>query len=268
MECHCRLISGSCSCAQAREKKRIVGKAYLVDLAGSERASKSGAAGETLQEAIAINQSLSALGNVINALTDPRTGSSKAHIPYRASKLTHLLEPALGGNSHTVMLASIAPTASNYAETLQTLQYASRAKLIVTHAKANTFTRPIELKPPPSPVMTEITESLSNPHRRPRTHNRRCREQFHAHPRSAAAAAAADVPAAEARRRAPSLFSCVVSLTVLCCVLCVCVRSCACACACVSVSVSVSVFSRHARCDRRAVGARRPGRGRNRRVRP
>ena len=85
-------------------KRRISSKCYLVDLAGSERASKTGAEGETLKEAIAINQSLSALGNVINALTDPK---NKGHIPYRSSKLTHLLEESLGGNSKT---ARIPPT--------------------------------------------------------------------------------------------------------------------------------------------------------------
>jgi hypothetical protein len=61
-------------------KKKFNSKVNLVDLAGSERASKTGATGETLKEGIAINQSLSALGNVINALTDPK---SKGHIPYR-----------------------------------------------------------------------------------------------------------------------------------------------------------------------------------------
>ena len=118
-------------------KKRLASKINLVDLAGSERASKTGATGETLKEAIAINQSLSALGNVINALSDPK---AKGHIPYRSSKLTHLLEESLGGNSHTVMLAAISPAGRNFAETLQTLQYASRAKLIVTNAKSNAFT--------------------------------------------------------------------------------------------------------------------------------
>ncbi len=119
-----------------RGKRRINSKINLVDLAGSERSSKTGATGETLKEAIAINQSLSALGNVINALTDSK---SKGHIPYRSSKLTHLLEESLGGNSNTVMIAAIGPAGRNYAETSQTLQYASRAKLIVTHATANTF---------------------------------------------------------------------------------------------------------------------------------
>jgi hypothetical protein len=108
---------------QARYKKRVSSRFNLVDLAGSERQAKSGAVDNTLAEAIAINQSLSALGNVINALTDPK---AKGHIPFRASKLTHLLEPSLGGNANTAMLATISPTSSDYAETLQTLHYERR----------------------------------------------------------------------------------------------------------------------------------------------
>jgi hypothetical protein len=58
---------------------------------------------------------------------------------FSSSKLTHLLEESLGGNSRTVMLAALSPAAKNFPETLQTLQYAARAKLIVTNAKANAF---------------------------------------------------------------------------------------------------------------------------------
>ena len=90
-----------------------------VDLAGSERVQKSGATGETLKEAIAINQSLSMLGTVINALTDVR---SNTHVPYRSSKLTYLLEESLGGNSHTVMIAACSPASKSYFETISTLQ--------------------------------------------------------------------------------------------------------------------------------------------------
>lgn len=59
----------------------------MVDLAGSEKVSKTGAKGTTLEEAKNINKSLSALGNVINSLTDGKS----AHIPYRSSTLTRLL---------------------------------------------------------------------------------------------------------------------------------------------------------------------------------
>lgn len=103
-----------------------MGKLQLVDLAGSERQSKTQSSGQRLKEATKINLSLSVLGNVISALVDGKS----THIPYRNSKLTRLLQDSLGGNSKTVMCASISPADSNYAETISTLRYASRAKNI------------------------------------------------------------------------------------------------------------------------------------------
>lgn len=103
-----------------------VGKLNLVDLAGSERQSKTGATGERLKEATKINQSLSALGNVISALVD---GKSR-HIPYRDSKLTRILQDSLGGNTRTVMCANAGPADYNFDETMSTLRYANRAKQI------------------------------------------------------------------------------------------------------------------------------------------
>merc|ERR1719197_1858095 len=78
----------------------------LVDLAGSEKAEQSGATGDRLKEGCAINKSLSALGNVIEKLADKATGKARAGavIPYRDSKLTRLLQNALGGSSKTVMI--------------------------------------------------------------------------------------------------------------------------------------------------------------------
>lgn len=81
------------------------GKLNLVDLAGSERQSKLKLAGEGFKETTRINLSLSALGNVISALVDGKT----QHIPYRDSKLTRLLQDSLGGNTKTVMIATISP---------------------------------------------------------------------------------------------------------------------------------------------------------------
>ena len=75
----------------------------LVDLAGSERQSKTGASGDTLKEGIAINLSLTSLGNVIAALASQSSGKN-TRVPYRDSTLTKLLMNALGGNSKTVMV--------------------------------------------------------------------------------------------------------------------------------------------------------------------
>jgi len=78
-----------------------VGKLTLVDLAGSERVDKSGAQGERLKEATAINKSLSALGDVISALTSP---SGASHVPYRNHPLTMLMSDSLGGSAKTMMI--------------------------------------------------------------------------------------------------------------------------------------------------------------------
>ncbi|XP_049850287.1 uncharacterized protein LOC126322410 [Schistocerca gregaria] len=102
------------------------GKLNLADLAGSEKVSKTGAAGETLEEAKKINQSLSALGNCINALTQP----NRTHIPYRDSKLTHILRESLGGNSKTTLLVTCSSHLSNADETISTLKFGQRAKSI------------------------------------------------------------------------------------------------------------------------------------------
>jgi hypothetical protein len=110
-----------------------MGKLNLVDLAGSERQSKTGATGDRLKEATKINFSLTALGNVINALVDGKS----THVPYRDSKLTRLLQNSLGGNAKTVMCANCGPADYNYEETLSTLRYANRAKNIKNKPKIN-----------------------------------------------------------------------------------------------------------------------------------
>lgn len=113
--------------------KISVGKLNLVDLAGSERQNKTQAQDERFKEAVKINLSLSALGNVISALVDGKT----SHIPYRDSKLTKLLQDSLGGNAKTIMLANINPFILHYDETLGTLRYASRTKMIKNKPKLN-----------------------------------------------------------------------------------------------------------------------------------
>uniref|UniRef100_A0A8C2WG71 Kinesin-like protein n=1 Tax=Cyclopterus lumpus TaxID=8103 RepID=A0A8C2WG71_CYCLU len=112
-----------------------VAKMSLIDLAGSERASATNAKGARLREGANINRSLLALGNVINALADPK--SKKTHIPYRDSKLTRLLKDSLGGNCRTVMIANISPSSKLYDDTHNTLKYANRAKEIKSSLKSN-----------------------------------------------------------------------------------------------------------------------------------
>uniref|UniRef100_A0A8D0W3S8 Kinesin motor domain-containing protein n=1 Tax=Sus scrofa TaxID=9823 RepID=A0A8D0W3S8_PIG len=113
----------------------LISKFHFVDLAGSERVLKTGSTGERLKESIQINSSLLALGNVISALGDPQRRSS--HIPYRDSKITRILKDSLGGNAKTVMIACVSPSSSDFDETLNTLNYASRAQNICNRATIN-----------------------------------------------------------------------------------------------------------------------------------
>lgn len=92
--------------------------------------------GKELKEAGMINKSLSALGNVINSLVDISEGKSR-HVHYRDSKLTFLLRDSLGGNSKTLIIANITPSNACHGETLSTLKFAQRAKLIKNKAIIN-----------------------------------------------------------------------------------------------------------------------------------
>lgn len=109
---------------------------HLIDLAGSERQKATDAAGDRLKEAGMINKSLSALGNVINSLVDITEGKTR-HIHYRDSKLTFLLKDSLGGNSKTSIVANVSPSFKAIGETLSTLKFAQRAKLIKNKAVVN-----------------------------------------------------------------------------------------------------------------------------------
>ncbi len=123
---------------EQRERDDDIGYTYkfskinLIDLAGSERADATGAVGERLKEGAKINQSLSCLGQVINALCQQRP-----HVPYRDSKLTRLLQDSLGGNSVTLMIVALSPASVNFEESLSSLQFADRAKQIKNKVHIN-----------------------------------------------------------------------------------------------------------------------------------
>ncbi|XP_061348503.1 kinesin-like protein KIN-1 [Gastrolobium bilobum] len=120
----------------SRDRRMRSGKLILVDLAGSEKVEKTGAEGRVLEEAKTINKSLSALGNVINSLTCGLQGKA-SHIPYRDSKLTRILQDALGGNARTALLCCCSPSAFNASESLSTLRFGARAKHIKASPRVN-----------------------------------------------------------------------------------------------------------------------------------
>ena len=117
---------------QPNQNKVTVGKMNLVDLAGSERQKRAQTTGQRFVESTKINLSLSALGHVINSIVDQRP-----HIPYRDSKLTRMLQDAIGGNSVTIMIACVSSDDSDMDESLNTLRYAQRAKQIKNKPRVN-----------------------------------------------------------------------------------------------------------------------------------
>jgi len=106
----------------------------LVDLAGSEGVSKTQADGLRLREGSNINRSLLALSNVINRLSQ---AGSKIFINYRDSKITRILQPALGGNSKTAIICTITQTLCNYQETINTIHFGQKAKHVKTTVNVN-----------------------------------------------------------------------------------------------------------------------------------
>ncbi|TMW56683.1 hypothetical protein Poli38472_006693 [Pythium oligandrum] len=104
----------------------VSGKLYLVDLAGSERVKKSNVSGAMLREAAHINKSLSALADVMEALD-----KKQQHVPYRNSKLTHLLQDVLNSACKTVMIVNVGPTLESANETFRSLQLAERVRHVV-----------------------------------------------------------------------------------------------------------------------------------------
>ncbi|XP_040385260.1 kinesin-like protein KIN-14R isoform X2 [Oryza brachyantha] len=116
---HCVMVRGE----NLMNGEQTKSKLWLIDLAGSERVAKTDAQGERLKEAQNINKSLSALGDVISALA-----TKSQHIPFRNSKLTHLLQDSLSGDSKTLMFVQISPNENDVGETLCSLNFASRVR--------------------------------------------------------------------------------------------------------------------------------------------
>jgi kinesin family protein 5 len=126
------VVSTSCADSRTQRLECMHGKLSIVDLAGSERVKKSGCEGAQLKEALAINKSLFAFGNVVSALA-----AKRPYVPFRDSKLTRVLEGSIGGNCKTSLLVCTSPASDNVGETVNTLEFGSRAMRIEVDAKVN-----------------------------------------------------------------------------------------------------------------------------------
>ena len=118
-----------------------VGRLYLVDLAGSERTKRSGVEGQGFDEACSINQSLTTLGRCIQLLAVASRGKARGErLPFRESKLTRLLSPALGGSglgaaARTTLVCCVSPSAMDRHETLSTLEFGANAARVLVKAQ-------------------------------------------------------------------------------------------------------------------------------------
>ncbi|KAK7196212.1 kinesin [Novymonas esmeraldas] len=121
----------------------------MIDLAGSERLNESGATGETMKEAITINKSLSALGNVVVKLVEQaKKPSKRTHIPYKDSKLTYLLQSSLGGANLVHFMLAVSGSAMWRNETTSTIEFGKRALQLVLRPVRNAidYTRLAEME--------------------------------------------------------------------------------------------------------------------------
>merc|ERR1712014_172614 len=124
------------------------GALHMVDLAGSERLGKSGSTGDRLKETQNINRSLSSLVDVFVAKSERRS-----HVPFRNSKLTHLMEPCFSGHGKTLMLVNVCSDENNAPETLCSLRFASQVNQCNTGGKAKRSVKNLRdhcMSPPPS----------------------------------------------------------------------------------------------------------------------
>jgi hypothetical protein len=126
------LMSIIIQCKVKEPEQLLYGKITLCDLAGSERPKKSEVTGDALKEAIEINKSLSALGDVIESLT-----KGAKSVPYRNHKLTMLMQDSIGGTAKTLMFVNCSPASSNSEESTMSLKWASRARQITNDVKRN-----------------------------------------------------------------------------------------------------------------------------------
>ncbi|KAL6626474.1 hypothetical protein ACP70R_030200 [Stipagrostis hirtigluma subsp. patula] len=147
---HC-LIRISLTSFNAPERKQARNKLWMIDLGGSERLVKTKATGKRLKEGKAINLSLSALGDVIDALQ-----TKKAHVPYRNSKLTQVLRDSLGCESKTLMLVHIRPNEDDLCETICTLGFATRVRSIRLESE-----EPPDVKARKEHLLTELEREIS-----------------------------------------------------------------------------------------------------------
>lgn len=119
-------------------EKVMFSKLHLIDLAGSERVKKTGSDGVVLKEATYINKSLTFLEQVVVALGNKH----RDHVPYRQSKLTHMLKDSLGGNCKTTMISNVWPEANKIEETASTLRFATRMMRVSNEATVNVHLDP------------------------------------------------------------------------------------------------------------------------------
>ena len=138
-----------------RDGRKTSGKLSFIDLAGSESSKKTGTDKEGQAEANAINQSLSALGNVISALAE-----GAKFIRYKENLLTKLMQDSLGGNAKTLMFVNCSPSVYNEMETKNSLAYAKRVKEIKNNPTLNLETQAMQRARKQMEAQRNVIESL------------------------------------------------------------------------------------------------------------
>merc|ERR1719217_1221819 len=138
-------------------KEKLRGKILLCDLAGSERLKKSEVTGDMQKEAIEINKSLTALGDVIEALT-----KKQKQVPYRNHKLTEVMKDSIGGTAKTLMFVNCSPASSNMEETQSSLKWASRTKQVTNDVKRNVDSKEVARLKQVISMMTQAQSAVED----------------------------------------------------------------------------------------------------------